>query len=285
MAAPRFARQTTIVNHLTLIRTRWLVALCLLLSGLASCGSYEDKRIRELLNEKGFGARAYGDATRENYVGGRDRVQFLLEPDALVQPGAERLGELAVAQPVAIDGTIFVPFVGPVVALGLTEAELGALVRQQLRAVLKFDVPVQARIIDSGKVFYAFGEVLGKGRLLLEPDMTLVDAVLGVTRWTNLANLGRVFLIRPDAEHPLVVDVNFREILTTGNTAPNILLRERDFIYIPPTFLGLLARLLERMFEPVGLAVRTLTGAAQAQASYQILTGQLDGTNAFFFRF
>jgi protein involved in polysaccharide export with SLBB domain len=261
-----------------------VLALCLLWC-LGSCGSYEDKRIRELLNEKGFGTRAQGDATRENYVGGRDRVQFLLEPDALLEPGVERLGELLVPQPVAIDGTIFIPFVGPVGALGLTEAELGALVRQQLRSVITYDVPVQARIIDSGKVFYAFGEVLGKGRLPLEPDMTLVDAVLGVTRWTNLANLGRVYLIRPDAEHPLVIDVNFREILTSGYTASNILLRERDFIYIPPTFLGLVARLLERMFEPIGLAVRTLTGAAQAQASYQILTGQIDGANAFFFRF
>lgn len=263
----------------------WATALCLLLCALASCGTYEDKRIRELLNEKGFGARAQGDATRENYVGGRDRVQFLLEPDTLLQPGAERLGELTIPQPVAIDGTIFVPFVGPVVALGLTEAELGAVIRQQLRAVLKFDVPVQARIIDSGKIFYAFGEVLAKGRLPLEPDMTLIDAVVGVTRWTNLANLGRVYLIRPDAEHPLVVDVNLREMITSGLMQSNIQLRERDFVYIPPTFLGLLARLLERMFEPVGLAVRTLTGAAQAQASYQILTGQLDGANAFFFRF
>jgi protein involved in polysaccharide export with SLBB domain len=263
---------------------RWFRALCIaVLACLAACGTYEDKRIRELLHEKGFGARAQGDASRENYVGGRDRVQFLLDPAVLQQRNAERLGELLVAQPVGVDGTIFVPFIGPVLALGKTEAELAAYVRAQLRAVVRFDVPLQARIIESNKVYYAFGEVANKGRLPLETDMTLVDAVM-VANWTPLANLGRVYLIRPDAEHPLVIDVNFREILTSGNTTANIQLRERDFLYIPPTFLGLIARLLERLLEPIGLVVRTAIGAAQAQASYQLLNGQ-GNANGFLFRF
>jgi protein involved in polysaccharide export with SLBB domain len=255
----------------------------MLLTCLTGCGSYEDKRIRELLHEKGFGARAQGDATRENYVGGRDAVQFLLEPDVLMQPGAERLGELLVAQPVGVDGTMFIPFIGPVLALGKTEAELAAFVRSQLRTVLKFDVPLQARIVDSQKLYYAYGEVLNKGRLPLETDMTLVDAVF-VAGWTDLANLGRVYLIRPDAEHPLVIDVNFREILTTGYTAANIQMRERDMLYVPPTFLGLLARLLQRVLQPVGLAVQTVIGAAQAKASVQLLQGQ-NTANPFLFRF
>ena len=38
----------------------------MLLALLTSCGSFEDKRIRELLHEKGFGSRADGEATREN---------------------------------------------------------------------------------------------------------------------------------------------------------------------------------------------------------------------------
>ncbi len=280
----RFARQTKTVISAAARTPRWLQVLCAaFLACLAACGSYEDKRIRELLHEKGFGSRAQGDATRENYVGGRDAVQFLLEPEVLIQPGAERLGELLVAQPVGVDGTMFVPFIGPVLALGKTEAELAAYVRSQLRTVLKFDVPLQARIVDSQKFFYAYGEVGVRGRLPLETDMTLVDAVF-TAQWTDLANLGRVYLIRPDAEHPLVIDVNFREILTTGYTTANIQMRERDMLYMPPTFLGLLARLLQRLLQPVSLAVQTVLGAAQAKASYQLLNG--DGAaNPFLFRF
>lgn len=263
-------------------RSRWADRIVLLLlAALCSCGSFEDKRIRELLHEKGFGSRANGDATRENYIGGQDVVQFLVPPDVLLLPGHERLAELTVAQPIGIDGTIFVPYVGPVYALGKTESEIAALVRTQLRSALVSDVNLQARILGSNKVFYAIGETGAKGPVPLSTDMTLIDAIFRA-RYTPLANLGRVYLIRPDAEHPLVVDVNVREMLVTGLTTANLQIRERDILYIPPTFLGLVARLFERLLQPVRLAVGTLLGAAQIQFAYDVLTGT---TQARFFRF
>lgn len=266
--------------------SRWLWRLCVLaLACLCSCGGYEDKRIRELLNEKGFGSRANGDAGRENYIGGQDFVQFLISPGTLAQPGHERLAELAVpgGQPVAIDGTIFVPYVGPVYALGHTELEIAELVRAQLRTVLVADIDLQARIVGGRKVYYTFGEVRAKGIQALPTDWTLQDALLTVG-WTPLANLGRVYLIRPDAEHPLVVDINFRELLLTGNTQTNFLIHERDSIYVPPTFLGTVARLLQRLLEPLSLAVSSLIGVAQAEQSYRILSGE-SAASPFLFRF
>ncbi|MFM1871670.1 MAG: hypothetical protein RL398_1092 [Planctomycetota bacterium] len=252
----------------------WLLGVLLL--PLVACSSMEEKQVREYLHEKGFGARAQGDATRENYVGGLDWVQFLLGPNDTQQAGLERLAELTVQQPVGIDGTIFIPYVGPVYVLGKTELELTAYVRAQLRAVLNVEPDLQARITRTSKFYYAIGEVRrSKGRVALEPDMTLVDAVFQVG-WTNLANLGRICVIRPDAENPIVFDVNFREMVTTGYTTANIRMRERDILYVPPTFLGLLARLLERLLEPVGLAVRTMVGAAQAQSAFDYLTGETD---------
>jgi hypothetical protein len=71
-------------------------------------------------------------------------------------------------------------------------------------------------------------------------------------------------------------------MLTTGLTTANIQLREHDLIYVPPTFLGMLARLLQRLLEPIGLAVRTVIGAAQAQTAYEVLSGDRD---AVYFRF
>ena len=255
--------------------------LALLLCGLlASCGSFEDKRIRELLNEKGFGSRADGEATRENYLGGQDLVQFIVPPEVLMQPGAERLAVLETAQPVAIDGTIFVPLVGPVYALGKTETDLAALVRTQLRSVLKFDVDLQARI-SGNKFFYAIGEVGRKGPLPINANMTLIDAMFSAT-WTPLANLGRVYLIKPDAEHPLVIDVNVREMLTTGFTRANFPIEEHDILYVQPTVLGMVARLLERVLQPVALAMRTMLGAAQVTFAYDVLTGDAVPGRGFF---
>lgn len=265
---------------------RALVALAV--GALAACGSFEDKRIRELMPEKGFGARAAGDAAAENYIGGRDLIQFLLPPTALQQPAYARLAELTTPQPVAIDGTIFVPYVGPVAVLGKTEAEAAALVNSQLRAAgVAQDFEIQARIVQvsslSSKWFYAYGEVANKGPILIETDLTFFDA-MNAAGWTPLANLGRVYLVKPDAEHPLIIDINFREMMTTGLMAMNVPIRERDIIIVPPTFLGLLARLLQRFLEPIGLAVQTILGIAQTQYAYDVVTGDAPN-NTIFFRF
>jgi protein involved in polysaccharide export with SLBB domain len=260
---------------------RWLsLSLCLL---LAACGTYEDKRIRELQQEKGFGSRAQGVATRENYVGGRDQLQFLMSPAMGMIEGWERLVELAQRQPIALDGTIFVPYVGPVDVLGKTEAEVTALVKAQLRAAgfaKDKELDLQCRIVFTEKWFYAVGEVSRKGPVPMGTDMTFLDALFTVG-WTPLANLGRVYLIRPDAEHPLVIDVNFREIVTTGLTQSNFNIQERDIIYVPPTFLGLLARLLERLLAPLNLVVQSFLGLAEVQWSYDVIRGEAD----YYFRY
>lgn len=256
------------------LRLRALLGLCLCLVATA-CGAYEEKRIRELLHEKGFGTRAEGEATIRNYVGGLDSVQFLLGPGAVQVEGAERIVELTQKQPVAIDGTISVPYVGPVYVLGLTEVELTNHVASQLRSRFKSDFGLQARIVESNKVFYSIGEVRRKGPQAMTTDLTFWHAMF-LVGWSDLANLGRVYLIRPDAENPLVIDINFREMLTTGYTAANIRMHENDLIYVPPTFLGLIARLLQRVLEPVGLAVRTMLGMAQIRSSYDVVTGEQD---------
>ena len=80
-----------------------LLLVCL--ATLASCGSYEDKRIREMKHEKGFGSRANGDATRENYLGGFDVVQFIVPPEALVAPSAEQLAALGAVRQFSLVAT------------------------------------------------------------------------------------------------------------------------------------------------------------------------------------
>lgn len=254
------------------------VVLCLVACCLAACGSYEEKRLRELMVEKGFGTRAQGDATVEEYVGGRDQIAFQMDPKAFMRPDAERLYYLSSPQAVALDGTIVVPYVGSVYVLGKTQQELTDLVRSLLLPVFNQNIDMEARIL-SQKFFFSFGETGLKGMHLMRPDLTLFEAIATV-RWTNLANLGRVYLIRPDAEHPLVMEVNFRDMVF-GDTMRNFRLRENDVVYIPPTFLGLLARILERILQPVALAVQTLLGIANVTSAYDYLRGD----SPYYYRF
>jgi protein involved in polysaccharide export with SLBB domain len=270
MAMPGF--DTAVRNH----RSSFpgvLAAVCML--GLAACAGYEDQRIRQLLNEKGFGSRAEGVATAENYVAGGDRVQFLVEPNVYLQPGHEQLFILTQPQPIGIDGTIFVPYIGPVYVLGMKEQTLTDYISVMLDGVFAgTSIRVQARIISTGKGFYMFGEVVQAARFIpmTQGDVTILD-VIAKAPITDLANLGRIKVIKPDAQDPLVIVVNVREMIESGNTTYNIRIDNNDIIYIPPTFFGQIARFLEKLLQPVGAVVRAAFGFATFRSTYDFLVG------------
>lgn len=246
-----------------------------------ACSGIEEKRIRELLVEKGFGTRAEGNATIENYVAGRDLVQFVISPDVYAQPGAQQLFLLTRPQPLGIDGTILLPYVGPVYVLGLTQRELKDLVETQLQPLFTFEVDVEPSIISRGKAVYIYGEVLGPRRVpLTTPDMTILEFIMS-SNLSVLANWGRIQLIRPDAENPLVIPINVREMLQTGLTTFNVAMQENDIVYVPPTFFGALTRFIQKLLQPLGVVVNTLLGIANIEAAYDFVFD--DGP--FFFGF
>lgn len=266
-------------------RARWRAAASALAVVLfAGCAQIEEKRIAELLHEKGFGTRAQGVATLENYVAGGDLVQFLLDPIAAMQPGAEMLALLSTVQPVGIDGTIVVPYVGSMRVLGMTEAALGAMVTDLLQRNYQFPIKVQARVVvNGGKGFYTFGEVGRRGRWIYpKPDLTLFEAMTMIG-WTPLANLGRVRLIRPDAENPLIVEVNLREMILTGIMRYNLRLQENDIIYVPPTFFGALTRFVEKLLQPLRVVVQAMLGFTTLEYTYDVLTGNSPLLNSRFY--
>jgi len=278
-AAPRPRRRSG-----GLRRALWFAGLA---CGLAAgCSTVEDKRLDQLLHERGFGTRAQGVATVENYVAGGDFVQFLVDPLAQLTPGAEMLTLLTVPQPVGIDGTVLIPYLGPTFVLGMTEAELAAMVAEQLMATFAFPVKLQARIIGNlGKTIYVFGEAGPRRVPLLKPDLTIVDLMTGFVAWTRLANLGRIRVTRPDAQNPFQVEINLREMIETGNTTYNIRLQENDFVYVPPTFFGALTRFLEKLLEPLRVVVASLFGVASVQFTYDVLTNSngIYGGRGFYF--
>jgi protein involved in polysaccharide export with SLBB domain len=240
---------------------------------LSACTSVEDKRIRQLMNEKGFGTQAAGNATKENYVTGGDTIHFNVDPLLAQQSGATELAWLSIDRQVNIDGTIWVPYLGSVYVLGKTETELGAYVSSSLQRLYSgFDVKITAQILGgqlSGKAFFVIGEAAQRGRIqMTRGDLTIFDVIMMVGT-TNLANIGRIHLIKPDAENPLDVVINFREMATSGLMKYNLPIYENDIIYIPPTFFGMLARFLERLLAPLTTVVNALFQATNLRATYE----------------
>jgi hypothetical protein len=156
---------------------------------------------------------------------------------------------LAIDRQVNIDGTIWVPYLGSVHVLGKTEAELGLVRKLFAATALRLrcqDHGPDPRRAWSGKAFFVIGEAVQRGRIqMTRGDLTIFD-VLMMVGTTNLANTGRIHLIKPDAENPLDVVINFREMATSGLMKYNMPIYENDIIYVPPTFFGMLARFLER---------------------------------------
>ncbi len=240
----------------------------------AGCGSIPDKRVQELLVRQGFGRRAEGDAQVENYASIGDTIQFYVSPSLLTNPSYADLYLLVAGpQPVAVDGTIFIPNVGPVMVLGLSEKAIGALVSEQLQTLYTAPIEVQARIISGAKFFFMFGEVIAPGIRPFRGDLTILD-VFALFPVTKMANLGRIRLIRADPRNPLIVTINLRHIVTEGITTYNLNIRENDIIYVPPTFFGTIARFAEKLLLPLSTIVGALFQGVQLQWQYQFLTGR-----------
>lgn len=93
--------------------------------------------------------RAGVERAADGGSGPGDIVQFVIDPVAYLTPGTEQLALLTTRQPICSDGTIQIPYVGPVRAENLTEHELSALVSRELRTRVAFEGDLQARIIPA----------------------------------------------------------------------------------------------------------------------------------------
>ena len=125
----------------------------------------------------------------------------------------------------------------------MTERELEDLVKEQLQGLYTFErMELTARIVNGGKsLLRVSARQLRKGRQMPMHQGRHDDlrGHLSVGRHHGTSpTLGRIHLIRPDAQNPLVVEVNFREMVLTGNMTYNIPIQDNDIIYVPPTDTG-----------------------------------------------
>ncbi len=256
---------------------RLLLSLLIPLFGLlAACGTVPSKEVQELLVQQGFGRRAEGDAHVENYAMVGSMVQFIpTNMDLLTKPAYAEIGLiLSAAQPVGIDGTVYLPLVGPTLIIGLTESQIGALVTEKLQAYYSTDPDtfrIDARIINQpAQAVFIFG-AMGRFKLPLVQYETMLDLYVALPD-LGLANIGKFRLIRPDPQNPLIVSINIRDMILYGNTTYNLRLRENDIIYVPATLLGQISLFLKRLLQPISVVVDSLFRFNSLRWNWQSLT-------------
>jgi protein involved in polysaccharide export with SLBB domain len=229
-----------------------LAALGLVLL-LGACSSTQpDKRLLQYLNDSGFGNRYTGNAEEQNYVTIGDAVQIT---------DAYHPGELDATETVDLDGTIVLPVVGAVHVAGLTRSDLEAFLLQKYSPYYEeLDISVKIES-TTGKFFFVFGEVASEGARPFTGDLTVFQAVMEARPNPRTANSGRVRVIRADPRDPVIIHVNLSEIIESGDSTFNILLQERDIVYVPPTMLAQFGYFLSDLIFPITQVMGELSRA------------------------
>jgi protein involved in polysaccharide export with SLBB domain len=230
-----------------------LVVAATLLS-LTACDSTPDKRLLQNLNTQGFGNRYSGNAEVENWVAIGDSISVT---------DTYHPSEIKGTVKVDIDGTVLLPEIGTVQVAGRTRSEIEALLMEKYSPYYEL-IDVKVKILTGakgGKKFFIFGEVNTQGAQPFTGDITIFEAVTEAKPKADSANLGRVKLIRADPREPEILVVNLSEMIDTGDSTFNVLIHERDIIFVPPTMMAQFGYFLEALLFPVKLVLSSLSSA------------------------
>jgi protein involved in polysaccharide export with SLBB domain len=232
------------------LRPGWLLlaaGLVLLLAGTA-CDTMPDKRLLQNLNTQGFGNRYSGNAEEENWVAIGDSISVT---------DSYHPNEIRGTVRVDIDGTVLLPEIGTVQVAGRTRSEIEALLMEKYSPYYEL-IDIKVKITTAGKKYFIFGEVGTEGAKPFTGDLTIFEAVTTANPKRDSANLGRVRLIRADPKDPQVLVVNLSEIIDTGDSTFNVLVHERDIIFVPPTLLAQFGYFLEALLFPVKIVLTSV---------------------------
>ncbi len=163
-------------------------------------------------------------------------------------------------QRVRQDGKVSFEIVGEIEVAGKTPTEASRLIYDRVKDFynLSGDFPIEVRVVDSSsKYYFVYGEVGRPGpKRYTGHDTALFainQAVPLVTAW-----LDRIRIIRPaevKQDQPKVFEFDMKRVLRKGDSQQNILLQPGDFVYVQPTILAAIGRVLAEFLAPIGQAL------------------------------
>lgn len=248
--------------------------LLLLLLLPAGCRTFDDARVLQTLNQRGFGRKYVGDSNEVLTIGIRDSF-------SIRDPNYEELEPGPYA--VRMDGVVTVPLVGEIFVAGFTTDEIAQAFNQRLREYYtEVDVQVLPGAVNS-KNYFMRGETSQKGAVPFQGNTTVWDAVMkGAVLPT--ADLDDIYVIRGDPKHPLVIPVDLEKMLDYGDTSDNIMIREDDIIVVNPNLAGLVKNAVELILAPIQPVVQLATQVRNLETIYKSFVDDTDffvGNNSF----
>lgn len=120
-------------------------------------------------------------------------------------------------EPIKEDGTITLPYIGPVRALSKTAGELQNDIHDLY--VPKYYVRLTITVSSPQRVFYIGGEVKQPGRQLYIGETTVTKAIQAAGDFTDFANRNKVWLIRSTGDR---IKVNCNKALQDPSLDPPV---------------------------------------------------------------
>jgi protein involved in polysaccharide export with SLBB domain len=120
-------------------------------------------------------------------------------------------------QTITEDGTITLPYIGAIRAVGLTSGELQNEIYTNY--VPKYYVRLTVTVSSPQRVFYVGGEVKQPGRQLYIGETTVTKAIQAAGDFTDYANRKKVLLIRNNGE---IIKVNCIKALQDPSLDPPV---------------------------------------------------------------
>jgi polysaccharide export outer membrane protein len=198
----------------------------LLLAGILATSAWGQANAKAKEDAKPAAEKAQSEPTS---VAGPD---YVIGADDMLHISVWKEPDLTESLPVRPDGKISLPLLNDVVAAGLTPTQLAEAITVKLKKYISDPrVTVVVTAMNSQKI-YILGEVLHPGATILQPNMTVLQA-LASAGFTQFANTKGIYLLRNQNGKQQKIPVHYRELIKGESVDQNLILKPGDTIVVP----------------------------------------------------
>ena len=207
-----------------------------------------DKDVANILTDQGIPAAAV--------LSKEEASTYTLGSDDIISVTVERHPEVSGDFAINSEGKIQYGFVGDIELTGFNKASATKLITEKLsKYILSPQVTVSILQYNS-KVVYVIGEVGSPGKIFMRGDtITVREALLQANLPLLSAKAAKSKLITPSGNgKPKIVAVNVQRLLYDGDLRENLVMKPGDTLYVPPTIMAKLLRVIQPVAAPISAA-------------------------------
>jgi polysaccharide export outer membrane protein len=157
---------------------------------------------------------------------------YVIGADDMLQISVWKEPDLTESLPVRPDGKISMPLLNDVMAAGLTPTQLADSIGSKLKKYIADPrVTVVVTAMNSRRI-YVMGEVTHTGAMVLQPNMTVLQA-LASAGFTQFANTKGIYVLRMENGKQQKIPVPYRSLIKGDAIDQNLVLKPGDTIVVP----------------------------------------------------